>query len=291
MNGAATDASAGALACALSRKCSCPDPPADSGTRFSTALQSSTEMTEQTLNKQRARLTLFQCIILVLSVYVLGALFTQTVFRLSPETNQLLDRIDFIICLVFIYDFFYRLVKAESKLSFLKWGWIDLVSSIPTVDFLRWGRVIRIVRVLRILRAFRSTKVLINHLYRNRAKSTFATVALISIVLVIFSSIAILHFEDLPESNIKTPSDALWWSFVTITTVGYGDRFPVTHEGRIIAAILMTAGVGLFGTFTAYVATFFLEAGADKEEADIQQLTKQVKSLNEKIERLEKTLS
>lgn len=245
-------------------------------------------MSDPAINSEARKLTLFQCIILVLSVYVLAAVFIQTVFPLSPETNQLIDRIDFIICLIFIYDFFLRLYRAQSKLAFLKWGWIDLISSIPMFDVLRWGRLVRVVRILRILRAFRSTKFLVRHLFRNRARSTFATVALISIVMVIFSSIAILNFENEPESNIKTPSDALWWAFVTITTVGYGDKFPVTHEGRIVAAVLMTAGVGLFGTFTAYVASFFIEAEQKKEEAEIQQLIKEVRLLGEKVDLLEK---
>lgn len=224
-------------------------------------------MSEQVINPDRPKLTLFQCIILVLSVYVLAALFIQTVFPLSPQTNQLLDKIDFIVCLIFIYDFFFRLYRAQSKLSFLKWGWIDLISSIPMFDFLRWGRLVRLVRIFRILRAFRSTKILLHYLFKNRAKSTFATVAFISIVMVIFSSIAILNLENEPESNIKTASDALWWSFVTITTVGYGDKFPITYEGRIVAAFLMTAGVGLFGTFTAFVASLFMEVEQKKEEA------------------------
>lgn len=73
--------------------------------------------------------------------------------------------------------------------------------------------------------------------------------------MVIFSAIAILQVERDPNSNIKTAEDALWWSYVT-TTVGYGDRYPVTTEGRLIASVLMTAGVGLFGTFTAYIASF-----------------------------------
>ncbi|MBC7911667.1 MAG: ion transporter [Pyrinomonadaceae bacterium] len=233
------------------------------------------------------KLTLFQCVILVLSIYVLAALFIQTVFPLSPETNQLIDRIDFVICLIFIYDFFLRFYRAQSKASFLKWGWIDLISSIPMFDFMRWGRLVRVIRILRILRAFRSTKLLLGHLFRNRARGTFATVAMISIVMVIFSSIAILNLEDQPESNIKTPSDALWWSFVTITTVGYGDKFPITNEGRIIAAVLMTAGVGLFGTFTGFVASFFMEVEQQKEESQIQELIEEVRLLREKIERLE----
>lgn len=81
--------------------------------------------------------------------------------------------------------------------------------------------------------------------------------------MVIFSAIAILQVEDDPNSNIKTAEDAIWWAYVTITTVGYGDKFPVTTEGRIIAAALMTIGVGLFGTFTAFLASFFV---ADRQE-------------------------
>jgi len=67
----------------------------------------------------------------------------------------------------------------------------------------------------------------------------FGTVSIIAILMVIFSSIAILQMEDAPNSNIKTAEDAIWWAYVTVTTVGYGDKFPVTTEGRIIAAALM----------------------------------------------------
>ena len=76
--------------------------------------------------------------------------------------------------------------------------------------------------------------------------------------MIIFSSIAILQVETAPTSNIKTAEDAIWWAYTTITTVGYGDRFPVTTEGRFIATLLMTVGVGLFGTFTAYLASWFI---------------------------------
>ena len=71
-------------------------------------------------------------------------------------------------------------------------------------------------------------------------------------------AIGILQVEKDPNSNIKTAEDALWWAYVTITTVGYGDKYPVTTEGRLIAVVLMTGGVGLFGTFTAYIASWFV---------------------------------
>jgi voltage-gated potassium channel len=89
---------------------------------------------------------------------------------------------------------------------------------------------------------------------------------MIAILMVIFSSIAILQVENVPNSNIKTAEDALWWSYVTVTTVGYGDKFPVTLEGRIIAGFLMTTGVGLFGTFTGFVASWFV--GEKKNNID-----------------------
>lgn len=210
----------------------------------------------------------FQIVILVLSVYVLAALFIEAVVDLPADVRTLLHRIDDGICVLFLADFVIRLVRSRDRLRFLRWGWIDALSSIPALDVLRWGRLVRVIRILRILRAFRSTRLLVHYFFRNRAQGTFATVALISITLTIFSSIAVLQFENVPEANIKTAVDALWWSFVTITTVGYGDRYPVTPEGRIIAAILMTAGVGLFGTFTGLVASFFIEPEQKAEAAE-----------------------
>lgn len=95
-------------------------------------------------------------------------------------------------------------------------------------------------------------------------QGTFATVSLIAVLMIIFGSIAILQVEREPNCNIKSAEDAIWWAFVTITTVGYGDKYPITTEGRIIAAFLMITGVGLFGTFTGFVAAWFM-GGKRKE--------------------------
>jgi len=84
-------------------------------------------------------------------------------------------------------------------------------------------------------------------------------ISVISVLIIIFSSISILIVETAPESNIKSSEDALWWTMETITTVGYGDKFPVTSEGRLIGVIVMIVGVGLFGTFTGYIATIFTQ--------------------------------
>ena len=106
---------------------------------------------------------------------------------------------------------------------------------------------------------------------------------LVSFLLVVFSSIAILQFETTADANIKTANDALWWAFVTITTVGYGDRYPVTPEGRIVAAVLMTAGVGLFGTFSGFVASWFLAPKTKLEESETRQLSEEIRALRREL--------
>jgi len=204
-------------------------------------------------------------IVIVLSIYVLVALLISTFFKLSEEVSRVLDLIDNGICVFFLLEFCSRFYKSKNKLRFMRWGWIDLISSIPTIDFLRAGRTLRLIRLLRVLRAFRSVRHLTNHVFRKKTQGAFTTVTVIAILMIIFSAIAILQVEDDPNSNIKTAEDAIWWAYVTITTVGYGDKYPVTTEGRIIAVFLMTTGVGLFGTFAGFVASWFV---AEKKHED-----------------------
>jgi voltage-gated potassium channel len=220
--------------------------------------------------KEAEKLSFLNIIIIVLSLYVLIALMIDTFLELPVEVSRILNIIDNVICIVFLLDFAVRFYRAENKLHFMKWGWIDLISSIPTFDFMRAGRMLRLVRLLRILRAFRSTKHLVTHIFKRRTQGAFTAAVVIAILMVIFSSIAILQVEKDPNSNIKTAEDAIWWAYVTITTVGYGDKFPVTTEGRIIAAFLMTVGVGIFGTFTAYLASWFIDEDKKKlQDADV----------------------
>jgi len=203
------------------------------------------------------KIGLLNFIAIILSIYVLVALIIQTVFIIPDEISNILDYVDNLICAFFFIEFCINFYKAENKLGFMKWGWIDLVSSIPTIDALRAGRVLRIIKLVRLIKAFRSTRNLMNHIFSSKSECAFTSVAIIAFSVILFSAIGILQVETDPNSNIKTAEDAIWWAYVTITTVGYGDKYPVTTEGRIIASILMTAGVGLFGTFTAYVASWF----------------------------------
>ncbi len=235
--------------------------------------------------RQSGRVIYLELLVLVLSLYSLGALTAELLLPLASETRLLLRRADDFICAIFLLDFFVHLTLAPSKREFWRIGWIDLLSSIPEIGWLRWGRVFRVFRILRALRSFAAVS---EHFRADRARSTFVVVGLMSLIAVLFATIAVFELErGLPESNIHSAGDALWWAFATITTIGYGDHYPVTATGRIVAVVLVVFGLSFFGAFTAYVASFFLEKAQLKEETEIHHLIREVRHLREKIEQLE----
>lgn len=228
----------------------------------------------------------YQLFMLALCVIALLAIVAQNAFVLHPEIELLLEWTDLAICAAFLVDFAISLSRAQNKWKyFVTWGWVDLISSVPTLDVARWGRLARLARIARVLRGVRATRLLTTAILRQRTQSTSFGAALLAFLLVVGCSTAILYVEDDRNSNIKTAGDALWWSFTTITTVGYGDRFPVTGAGRLIAALLMTGGVGLFGTFSAALAAWFLARRQEKADettalrAEIAELKESVNSL------------
>lgn len=236
----------------------------------------------------RNNITIFQMFMVVLSIYVLIALYVDFTFDLDPDTRDMIDVVDFIICIIFQGDFFYRFYHAPSKREFLKWGWIDFIASIPWLSSFRGAKMIR---TFRILRAFRSGKAIYQHLFKNRSRNTFVTVAVISCFLALVGSMAILKLEkDVAGSNIQSASDAIWWAIVTVTTVGYGDRYPVTDWGRVVAAILMTAGVGLFGTFTGFIASLFVEPDIKREENQLNELTRELRAMRDHLRQIDEKL-
>jgi voltage-gated potassium channel len=123
---------------------------------------------------------------------------------------------------------------------------------------LRVFRLFRVVVVVRALQA-RGPAQIADDLSVSRAAATFFTTIFLVILVLEISGMLILDAESgIAGANIRTPSDALWWGYVTITTVGYGDRFPVTLPGRVIGIFLLTAGVALFSVFTGFIANAFL---------------------------------
>jgi voltage-gated potassium channel len=227
----------------------------------------------------------YQLFMLALCVYALASLVVSTVVPEDSETYQILAHADFVVCLVFLADFIISLSRAEHKLRYLyTWGWLDLLSSIPMLDAARWGRAARIVRILRVLRGIRATRILAGVALEKRSQSTSLAAALLGLLLLVVASVSILQVETGPASNITTAEDAIWWALSTITTVGYGDRYPVTPEGRVIAGILMCAGVGLFGMFSGFLAAWFVSPESRDERHEIQALREEIRELRALIE-------
>lgn len=209
----------------------------------------------------------YQLFMLVLCVYTLFSLGIEVILRPEGEVQTLLNYADTVICVLFLGDFLMSLAYAPNRWRyFITWGWLDLLSSIPTLDSARWGRAARIARVFRVLRGIRATRIVGSLLLEQRAKSSLLAAALVTLLLLVVASISVLQVETAEQSNIKTADDAIWWALTTMTTVGYGDRFPVTAEGRIVAGMLMVSGVALFGMFSGFLAAWFV--GPNKDETD-----------------------
>lgn len=229
----------------------------------------------------------YQLFMLFLCVYAIVSLAAGLLFPIRPEFKALLEYVDYAVCALFFIDFLNSFARAENKAKyFFTWGWIDLLSSIPAVEALRVGRVARIVRIIRVLRAIRAMKFLMTHLVARRTSSAFYSILAVSFSIVVIAALAVLRFELDGGGTIRTAGDALWWAMSTITTVGYGDAFPVTAEGRVVAVVLMTAGVGLFGTLSGAVAGWFVAPSSDRSTTDVAELKASIDQLRAVVERL-----
>ncbi len=221
---------------------------------------------------------------LALCIYAIAVLGIEVVFDLAPATKQIFGYADVGVCVLFFCDFLFSLWRAEDRLRYLRtWGWLDLLSSIPALTLARWGRAARIARIFRVLRGLRATKLLAELVAKRRAENAFLAVTLVALLLLVIASIAVLQFETATASNIRTAEDAIWWAFTTITTVGYGDLYPVTSEGRIVGAALMTAGVGLFGVFSGYLASWFIGSEVRGTATDLEALRAENAELRARI--------
>jgi hypothetical protein len=174
-----------------------------------------------------------------------------------------------VLTTIFLIDFTMRLFTSESKGDYFwrQYGWADLLSCVP-VEQLKVFRVFRLFRAYRLTKKF-GLKNMFVEMVDNRAQSVLLTLLLCGLLVFQFGSMLMLKFEaEAPNGNIKTASDAIWYTIVTISTVGYGDRYPVTNAGRVTGSIIIFIGVGLFGTFTGYLANWFLTPKKSKPEAD-----------------------
>ena len=241
------------------------------------------EMAIQT-SKQQAY-SLFILVISIFSIILVGII---TIIPLSPESLKIIEYLDYVICSIFFVDFLISFTRAENKRRyFFTWGWFDLLSSIPAVLFLRYLRFARILRIGRVLRGARAGKILASFVMEHRSQSVIVGALLISVLIIFIGSILVLQVEQGTGGSINTAEDALWWAVTTMTTVGYGDKYPLSTEGRIIASLLMFAGIGVFGVVSGFLAAWFIAPSQKEDGKDVSELQKNVDTLQSKMESLD----
>ncbi|MBE2240774.1 MAG: hypothetical protein IAE81_23505 [Caldilineaceae bacterium] len=180
------------------------------------------------------------------------------VLPISDDIRSVARLMNGLLSLFLIADAIARFVRSAARLHWLltQWGWLMLIGSLP-VPFATAGRLVATGMMIRQLRRADFEAVGVS-IVAKRAQSTLLGVLLLAILVFELAGILVLQTEHAsPGANILTANDALWWSYVTIATVGYGDRYPVTNYGRLVGIAVMTVGVALFSVITSYLADWF----------------------------------
>jgi voltage-gated potassium channel len=200
---------------------------------------------------------LYEGFLVLLAALVGGLLLWDLSYDITPEQQRLFTTIDRFVVVVYAFDYTVRLVRAPDKKHFLFYHLPELVAVIPFDRAFRLARLLRLQRVLPLLRAYRVL------MFSRRAwaglldlltTNNFHHIVLFTLLLVLLAAVGVMHFE----AQVATFGEALWWSMVTLSTVGYGDIAPETREGRVIAVLLMILGVGLVAALTGTLSTFFI---------------------------------
>jgi voltage-gated potassium channel len=202
---------------------------------------------------------LFILLLSVVSIINLTIVVFGPWFGVYEALLEVIYIINGILTIFFIIDFCYRFFTTDSKKNyfFKNWGWTDLLACIPTFRIFRLFRIIKAVRLMRIF----GLKNMMYEIVDNRAGSALYLSIFGIIMVAEVAGVVVLNAElkDPAAANIVDAGDAIWWVMVTLTTVGYGDQYPVTPVGRIAGIFVMFSGVALIGVLASYLSSFFME--------------------------------
>jgi voltage-gated potassium channel len=222
------------------------------------------------MQNEEKKWNVWDTIIFALSIYVLLQLATEVIVIFPSSLLEVFTAIDFGICIIFLADWVYFFIKAENKKKYFWAHFIDLVSSIPLVSILRPFRIFRIVkffRSLRLLRGLKGISPILRLILGNPARSALTIYLSLTAVIFLYCSIGLYTFEFGVNKSIRNFGDVLWMSFTTLTTVGYGDLYPITTGGRLLCVVLIITGLGLFSLATGEIAVKILKLLKREETA------------------------
>ena len=168
---------------------------------------------------------------------------------------------------IFVLEFGSRILAARSRTAYLRGHWIDVIALAPPI---RGARVLRLLRLLRLVRSFAGLYRAGLHIQGLARHKGFAWLLTAWLGVMALCSAWMYIAEKGVNSAIQNPFDALWWGVVTLTTVGYGDVYPVTTEGRLAAMALMLLGIGLFGAITATITSYLMTSDLRRVESKVE---------------------
>ena len=230
----------------------------------------------------------YDLFILVLTVMSLAIMVGLVLPFLNDPTKKLLNVYDNVICFVFLYDFAWNISKSHPRRDYFigRRGWLDLLGSIPSfgisnyASLLRLFRISRLTRITRLMRKKNKREIVADIAAHRGQYAAFVTLLAAMIVLMV-SSVLVLQFESsAADGNIKTGGEALWWAIVTLTTVGYGDFFPVTLGGRVTGVFVMITGIGIIGALASILASVLVapDSEPDTTETSMQEELQAIRS-------------
>jgi voltage-gated potassium channel len=224
---------------------------------------------------------------LILALASLPLIALPLLLDLSPSSNNTIYAIDWFIWAVFALEYLIRLYLAPAKWPFMRNNIVDLL--VVILPFLRPLRVVRSAKILRVLRLGRATVFIARAVDALRDvfnRHRFNYTVLVAGIATLGAAFMVFEFERGTENaNIQSLPDALWWALTTVTTVGYGDRFPTTPGGRAIGAVLMVLGIALFGLLAASVSAMFIRKDVASD------VDPQLEEMNARLARMEALLS
>lgn len=197
----------------------------------------------------------------------------ETIPNLKPQTKSILYAIEVFSVSVFTIEYVLRIYVADSKPKFIFsfFGIIDLLAILPF--YLSFGIDLRSLRALRFLRLFRILKLVrynkaMNHFTRaiKSAKEEILLFVFITLILIYFSAVGIYYFENEAQpEHFSSIFDSLWWAIITLTTVGYGDVYPITVGGKVFTFFILMIGLGIVAIPTGIISSALTKSVDTKE--------------------------